>query len=134
ACLLELTDHLATRLRHEGVQARCVELKIRSSEFRTWSRSQTLPEPTDQTDVLWQAAADLFQRSLLDEMLPLRLLRVATSRLTREPAAQGKLFDQGERRRRSGLDRTVDAIRQQLGPDAVRRGSLVERPKTENDS
>jgi DNA polymerase-4 len=134
ACLLELTDHLATRLRHEGVQARCVELKIRSSEFRTWSRSQTLPEPTDQTDVLWQAAADLFQRSLLDEMLPLRLLGVGTSRLTREAAAQGNLFDEAERQRRSGLDRTVDAIRQKLGPDAVRRGSLVERPKTENDS
>src|SRR5207302_4611848 len=56
ACLLDLTDHLAARLRHAGLRARTVELKVRSSDFRTRHRAQALPEATDSTDVLWRAA------------------------------------------------------------------------------
>jgi DNA polymerase-4 len=127
--LLDLVDHLATRLRHAGLHGRAVELKIRSSEFHTWSRSQTLSEPTDVTDVLWQAAAELFERSLSEEMLPLRLLGVGASRLTREPAAQGNLFESDPRERHGAIDRAVDAIRDQFGTGAIRRGSLVDRPQ-----
>src|SRR5262245_857727 len=42
ACLLELVEHLAGRLRRRGVRARTVELKARTAEFRTHTRSQTL--------------------------------------------------------------------------------------------
>ena len=35
ACLLDLVDHLASRLRQSGLHARTVDVKIRSSDFRT---------------------------------------------------------------------------------------------------
>ncbi len=129
--LLDLVDHLGTRLRHEGVRARTVELKVRSSDFRTRMRSQSLPEATDVTNVLWQTAKELFERSLTRDLLPVRLLGVGASRLTRETAVQRGLFDDGARDRHGSLDRVVDAIRGQFGDGAIRRGSLVERPGTE---
>jgi DNA polymerase-4 len=126
-CLLELVDHLASRLRHAGLRARAVELKLRSSEFHTWSRSASLPGETDSTEVLWQAASELLTRSLTEEMLPLRLLGVGAARLSHESEVQGELFDAGERQRREALDHAVDTIRGQFGNAAIRRGSLIDR-------
>jgi DNA polymerase-4 len=123
--LLELVDHLAIRMRNQQVRAGAVELKLRSSDFRTRSRSQTLPEATHATDSLWQAAQALFERSLTSDLLPLRLLGVGAGRLVRG-VAQAGLFDGEERRRQQDLDQAVDAIRDQFGAGAIRRGSLVD--------
>jgi DNA polymerase-4 len=123
SCLLELVDQLAARLRNAGVRARAVDLKVRSSDFRTRTRSLSLPGPTDLTDELWRAALQLFERAVTADVLPLRLLGVGTTNLTRDTLVQGDLFDGGRSRRRAALDRAVDAIRGQLGREAIRRGS-----------
>jgi DNA polymerase-4 len=127
ACLLQLVEHLAARLRHAGLRARTVELKVRSSSFRTRSRSMSLAEATGRTDLLWRAALGLLQRGLSRELLPVRLLGIGASGLTREGDVQGSLFDDGVPERQACLDRAVDAIRGQFGAGALRRGSLLER-------
>jgi hypothetical protein len=53
--------------------------------------------------------------------------RARASRLRRETALQGDLFDGEVRERRQVLDRTVDTIRVQFGAAAVRRGSSLDR-------
>jgi DNA polymerase-4 len=125
-CLLELVDHLGMRLRNQRLRARTVELKIRSSDFRTRTRSLSLAEATDITDLLGQATKTLFGRTLTADLLPVRLLGVGASRLTHDAAVQGDLFDGAERERQSSLDRAVDAIRTQFGVTAIRRGCSVE--------
>jgi DNA polymerase-4 len=125
--LLGLVEQLASRLRQAGLQAGTVELKIRSSDFRTWTRSQALAEATNGTEALWQSAAELLQRSLTREMLPVRLLGVGASRLARAGAAQGTLFDDRSGQRQAALDRAVDGIRGQFGSAAIQRGSLIDR-------
>jgi DNA polymerase-4 len=125
--LLDLVDQLATRLRQAGVRTLAIDLKLRSSDFRTRSRSSVLPEATDVTDVIWRAAAELFARSLVDEMLPLRLLGVGATQLTREALVQGDLFDDGQRERQAAVDKAVDAIRGQFGPSAIQRGCRLEQ-------
>jgi DNA polymerase-4 len=126
--LLDLVDHLAGRLRQAGLHAGAVEVKVRSSAFRTRTRSRALAEATNRTDALWQAAAALLERSLTREMVPVRLLGVGASRLAREGGVQGQLFDADLRERQAALDRAVDAIRGQFGTGAIRRGSLLDRP------
>ncbi len=122
AWLLQLVEQLGRRLRERKVRARTVELKVRTSEFRTHTRSQTLPEPTDVTAVLRRAALAALEQRLPDDWLPLRLLGVGASGLVREAAVQGDLFERAWRARESSLDRTMDAIRKQFGDDAIRRG------------
>jgi DNA polymerase-4 len=125
--LLDLVEHLAARLRHAGLRARTIELKIRSSDFRTRHRGQALPEPSDSTQVLWQSARALFDRGVGRNVLPLRLLGVGATRLTRDAVVQGDFFNDGQQKRQQALDRTVDAIRDQFGAAAIRRGSLLDR-------
>jgi DNA polymerase-4 len=129
-CLLNLVDELATRMRHEGLRGRTVELKVRSSDFETRTRSQSLDEPTNLTQVLWQAALELFKRSVTDEVLPVRLLGVGAIRLTRDPLVQGQLFGQEVLQRQGALDTTIDAIREQFGAEAIHRGSQLEPSET----
>jgi DNA polymerase-4 len=124
--LLDLVDHLATRLRHQDVRARTIEIKIRSSEFRTQFRAQSLPEATNLTDLLWQAAKDLFEKSLTPDLVPVRLLGVGASRLTREAVTQSGLFDTDLRQRQQVLDKTVDAIRKEFGADGIQRASQLD--------
>jgi DNA polymerase-4 len=131
AWLLGLVDQLAGRLRSQGLRGRTVELKVRSSDFRTRTRALALPEATDATDVLWQAALALLDRSLGSDMLPVRLLGVGVTRLTAEAAVQGELFDGDVRGRLGALDRAVDAIRDRFGAGAIQRGSLVDGPAGE---
>src|SRR5262249_51194825 len=129
--LLDLVDHLGRRLRREHVRAGTIEIKIRSSDFHTQVRQQALPEATNLTDMLWQSAKELFQRSLTPDLLPVRLLGVGATKLNRDAVMQGGLFDGETRRRQQAVDQAVDAIRNQFGRDAIQRGSLVDRPDEE---
>jgi len=129
-CLLNLVDELATRMRHEGLRGRTIELKVRSSDFHTRLRSQSLNEVTDVTEIIWQAAQALLERSLTADVLPLRLLGVGAVKLTRDAPVQGQLFDDESRERHSTLDSTVDAIRGQFGAEAIHRASQLEQTET----
>jgi len=132
--LLDLVDHLASRLRHEGLWARTIDVKIRSSDFRTVTRSTTLAEATHLTNVLWKAAADLFERSLTADLLPVRLLGVGATKLTRAPIVQGNLFEENSHPRQAALDQTIDSIRGQFGSESIRRGSLIENSQSEPEA
>jgi hypothetical protein len=90
-----------------------------------------LPEAINITEVLWKAAKTLFERSLTPDLLPVRLLGVGATRLTRDAVAQGDLFDGGLRQRQQAIDETVDAIRGEFGTDAIQRGASLDRPGEE---
>lgn len=127
ACLLDLVDQLAGRLRLAGLRARTLELQLRSSDFHTRHRSATLPHATDLTAELWQVASGLLQRSLSPELLPIRLLGIGAVNLTRDPVMQRSLFEEEERDRHAALDRAVDTVRNQFGNGAILCGSLLGR-------
>jgi DNA polymerase-4 len=124
--LLGLVEQLGQRVRHLGVRAWTIDLKIRTSEFRTYTRAQTLAEPTDLTEAFWQAARGIFERRVPDDWLPLRLLGVGASSLFREMPMQLGLFDQEWQAKQRALDQATDLIRQQFGAGAVRRGGLLD--------
>jgi DNA polymerase-4 len=130
--LLDQVDHLAARLRQVGVQARTVELKVRSSAFRTRIRSLSLVDATNSTEMLWQAALTLLERSITTDILPVRLLGVGATNLTRDQTVQGQLFEDEGRKRQAALDQAIDAIRRQLGGTAIQRGSLIQRKPEES--
>jgi DNA polymerase-4 len=133
AWLLDLVDHLATRLRQAGVWSRTIDLKIRSADFQTRSRSKTLPAATNVTKVIWKAVVELFDQSLSSDFLPLRLLGVGAAKLTREPVTQGDLFDSDSHHRDSALDHTIDTIRAQFGSGSIQRGNLLNRSSSERE-
>jgi DNA polymerase-4 len=119
--LARQAEEVSRRLRSGGLRARTVTVKIRYGDFQTITRSATLPDATDRTDRIADAARTLFDRWADAAFRPVRLIGVGTSHLTGD-AEQLELFtsDRDERQRR--LDRVTDEIRGRLGRDAVHRG------------
>jgi len=119
--LLAQADAVARRVRRHGVRARGVTVKIRYGDFETITRAATLPEPTDVSDDLRRAAADVFVEWARASFRPVRLIGVTATRLTEE-GAQLPLFGAADAERKRRLDKTLDALKDRFGGDAVRRG------------
>ena len=85
--LLARADGVARELRHEGLVARTVHLKVRTGDFETVTRSMTLSEPTDLAEILLEAARELFRDRIALKGRGVRLLGVGVSGL--EPAGAG---------------------------------------------
>ena len=134
AWLLELTEQVARRLRQQNLKGRTVEIKVRFADFRTITRSRKLPEPTNSTNDLWQAAKELFCTRLPKQHLQVRLLGMGVSDIDRSGLRQTQLFDEGDRGKHSRIDEVGDQVRERFGSKALSRGSALEhearhRPK-----
>jgi DNA polymerase IV len=125
AWLLDLTEQVGWRLRRHGLRGRTVQLKVRFADFSLITRSQTLPEPTDITQELWQAADELLGHRLPTGHLPVRLIGIGVSGFDESGYRQGMLFDQEQRQKHTNLDAVADQIRQRFGSSALRRGASV---------
>ena len=123
AWLLELTEHVGRRLRRHRLRGRTVQLKLRFPDFRTITRAQTLPQPTDITHEIWQAAADLLERSLPSRFAGLRLLGIGVSGFERAGDVQPSLFADEDQQKQSQLDAVADDIQARFGSTALSRGS-----------
>lgn len=121
--LLRLTERMTARLRAHGVAAGTVQVKIRRSDFTTYTRRRSLHPPGNGTDPVFAVA-----RGLLDDWLRelpgarVRLLGVGGTDLA--PAAQPDLFAP-QAAADSPLDRTVDEIRGRFGVLALGRARTL---------
>jgi DNA polymerase-4 len=125
AWLVDLTEQVGWRLRRHGLRGRTVHLKVRFADFSTITRSQTLPEPTDITHELWQAADEMLCQRLPAGHLPVRLLGMGVGGLDETGLVQGLLFDQDQRQRQVGLDAVTDQIRERFGSPALFRAATL---------
>lgn len=119
--LLGEVEQVAWRLRKAGLKARTVTVKIRNSEFKTVTRSQTLPSATDVTAELWEAARGSFDSWARERFEAVRLIGVQAKEL--EPAAEAQLdlFTQIKREQQTKIDSATDKIRAKFGDGAIKR-------------
>ena len=127
AWLLELTEQVGCRMRRHNLRGRTVHLKIRFADFSMITRSKTLPEPTNITQEIWQAAAEIFSKRLPARHLPVRLLGMGVSGLDDTGLVQGQLFDRQAREKQARLDSITDEVKDRFGTVAIRRGSTLRR-------
>jgi DNA polymerase-4 len=122
--LHQLADRTSTRLRAKQLQTSCVVVKIRRSDFSTYTRQQHVQPATQETQVIARMAAGLLNEWLQEHpKTALRLLGVGASDLSE--AQQLELFAAPESQRNRELDSTVDKIRERFGSRAVRRGNSL---------
>jgi nucleotidyltransferase/DNA polymerase involved in DNA repair len=128
--ILELSDRVGRRLRREGYLAGGVTLKFRDHLFRTLTRAVLLDQPTDVGDDLFREAWTLLKR-VNWKGKRVRLLGVTATRLlpaTEPPGGQMPLFRPAADRRRH-LARTVDAIQERFGAEAIARATLLPKSR-----
>ena len=124
ATLLDLADSVAGRLRHHELAAGAVQLKLRYEGFETLTRQAPLPYQTRETDPIYQAGVALLRRNLVAG----RAVRlVGLTAISLSDAQQLTLFGAPERSDR--LARSIDAVRDRFGEQAITRARLLtERP------
>lgn len=132
--MLALAEKVAARLRKAQRVARTVTVRYRTSEMRHETRSRTLAEATQQTDVL-TAVADELLLDLLDGpqgpgsrlgRVGCTLIGVTYSALGSPDAIQMALPFAEDGRPTDELDSMIDSIRSRWGNKAVARASLLD--------
>lgn len=118
--LRRLSEGVGRRLRSEPVIGATVKIKLRWSDFTTFTRQVTLPQPTDQDNVIYDAALQLFEQAW-DGERPIRLLGVGVSGLM-PPQRQLTLWDTPIEKEHRLLE-ALDKLRERYGGDIIHRGS-----------
>jgi DNA polymerase IV len=128
--LLRLAGRTARSLRASGLVAKTISVKLRRADFRTFTRSRTLRDPTDVTQQIYAVACELYEASGLADGVLLRLVGVRAAGL--QPAAEaGTQLALGERPVAwRQAESAMDQIARRFGSGALRPGTLVRPGET----
>ena len=124
---VRMADAVAARLRDHDLAGRTVTIKVRFHDFRTITRSVTMPTPIDNGPAVARAAKDLLDQ--IDPSSGVRLLGVSVSQLAGRGSRQLTLdealatgWDPGSgprAHREDDATKAVDAIRRRFGDEAI---------------
>jgi len=113
---------VAHRLRHAGVRARTVQLKLKRADFTLVTRRATLDEATDDGQVLYRTAAALLAR---EPARPTRLTGVSAQNLVAANAPQLGMFAPPPTAAQA-LNRALDAIADRFGAGTVTTADVAD--------
>jgi DNA polymerase-4 len=129
--LLGLAERTSSRLRRARLAAGTIQVKIRQSDFQTFTRQKSLKPPGSGTDQIFEIARTLLRTWLAGNPgARIRLLGVGGSGLA--PAAQDDLFAGQDIAPGTEVDRTVDEIRDRFGSASVGRARTLDTNKVES--
>ncbi len=128
--LRHLGAKVAADLRGAGLAARTITVKLRTSDFATYSMGHTLPEPVESDRGVTEPAETLLAKLRAKHSGPARLAGISLSNLSpARRAEQLAMFEAPmvngvapERERDRDLSRAVDRVREKFGDDAIRTG------------
>lgn len=121
--LLRLADRVAARLRRAGWECGTVAVKIRFDDFTTFSRSQSLTEPTSVGQRIGEAAQKLYES--IDRHDPVRLVGVRAEKLRPTGSSAFALWDDDEHWRK--VEGALDDARARFGSATISRARHVGR-------
>ena len=115
--LWELVEEVGARLRREELYARCLTVKIRYSNFQTFTRSRTLLSPTCFDKEIFETVSALLRENIARGRA-VRLLGVSASAL-QESGWQEPLFNSERRKSLERLYKGIDDLRRKYGDEAI---------------
>ncbi len=122
--LMELSSGVGYRLRSSGFTAKTITLKLRYRDFRTITRSLTIPETIYCDRDIYQAAVNLFEKNCGSP--PWRLVGVQASAF--EQGSQVSIFSsQAENEKETRLTETRDKLRKKFGSDVIIQGRRLKK-------
>ncbi|OPZ01205.1 MAG: DNA polymerase IV [candidate division BRC1 bacterium ADurb.BinA364] len=121
--LSALCERIAGALRSEQAAARTIRVRIRYADFKTESRSTTLPTPTRDDRLIFAVARESLL-ALYRRRVRLRLLGVAAAGLS-SPGWQQDFFEAARNEALERLYAGMDRIRGRYGFGAILRGESL---------
>ncbi len=127
--LLGLSDRTGTRLRNKSLLAGVIQVKIRQSDFRTYTRQSRVRPATANTQLIFQEAAQLVDDWRSEHPgQRIRLLGVGGAALAEDQ--QLDMFSDQPKLDGNRVDKTVDAVRErfsELGSLALQSARTLRR-------
>lgn len=139
--LSDLCEQVAARLRSKSYTAKTVTLKLRFPDFKTITRSITLGEPDNNTQILMDNAVVLFTKAMQQHKSAIRLIGFGASGLSKademldeneqkSSSSQDSQFDMfvnqdsdnSSTTKQKNIDQITDKVNQRFGKKTVRRG------------
>ena len=133
--LLQQSERVGRELRKMGVKAKVIGLKLKHDDFIQVTRRMTLPAPTQSTNTIYQAAAELLDQYNLSRKI--RLVGVGASGfISATEPVQMSIFDKTPAMRQNWekVDKTLDHIDQKFGKKLFHRASSPDIPGKEPSS
>ncbi len=109
-------------LRQEGLRGSTVKLKLRWSDFTTFTRQTTLGGATNQDIDIYQAVLGLFEKAWTANTR-VRLIGVGVSNFEPVKRQLGLWDARPEQPESEPLKATLTRLRERFGDQAIRRGS-----------
>jgi nucleotidyltransferase/DNA polymerase involved in DNA repair len=131
--IFKLAEKVGGRLRRMNATGATVQLKIRFSDFKTYTRSYTIKKGINATEQIFEISNLLFS-----EFLPLRfnvrLVGVGLSHLENEKGVQLSIWDHMNDKKLK-LEKVMDQIQDKYGKNAIKHAeSLTEQKPKKKDS
>jgi DNA polymerase-4 len=123
--------HIAASLQKNRLVGSTVKLKLRWPNFSTITRQVTLPEPSQEQEVIYKFARELFDGNW-DKKTPIRLIGVGVSGLE-PPSKQLGLWDGVDYSRLAKVEAAIYEVNQKFGADKLHRGIIREDPSGDRD-
>jgi len=120
ATLLDLAESVATRLRHHGMAAGAVQLKLRYEGFDTITRQAPLDHQARDAEPIYELGVALLRKARAPERA-VRLIGLTAIHLSEYQ--QLSLFDAPDKTDR--LTRSIDSVRKRFGERAITRARLI---------
>jgi nucleotidyltransferase/DNA polymerase involved in DNA repair len=126
--LLWLADELCWRLRRHGLAGRTVSLKLRTDDFRTVHRAETVEIPIDTADALLPVARRLLARADTTR----RAIRLVGISLSQFDAPQRSLFVDERQKKEHDVASALDKVKERFGDAALTRAALMGKQERRN--
>lgn len=129
--LMELAEKVGRRLRRAESAGRVVVLKLKTHDFKTRTRNQTLNEPTRRAAKIYEIGRELLLREANGTRF--RLIGIGVSDLyASDEADHGDLVDT-KAKRGAELEEALDRLRDKFGGQAVTRALIMRSPDDDED-
>ena len=116
AYLFKMSEKVSFRLHSNSLKGNTVFIKVRYSDFSTYSRQKSLKVAVNSSEEIYQIAKTLLNKDNLLKK-PLRLLGVGVANLCSEGKEQLNLFADDD----DHLDQTIDELKRKYGFDKISR-------------
>lgn len=118
--MLLLCERVSRRLRRHDLKGKTITVKLRLSNFKTFSRAQTLSQRVNFSDVIYKTALTLI-KNFYQQGMRFRLIGVRVSNFE-DQYVQDTLYESPDHVRDENLHKAFDVIKDKFGESAIRRG------------
>ena len=129
--LFQLSEKVGGRLRRSHLKGYTIHLKIRFSDFQTYTRSHTLKNTISLTEDIYETVT-----ILLDEFLPLenfiRLLGVGVSHLENDGGSQLSIWDITDEKKLK-VEKLMDQIQDKFGKNIIKHAEGIPTRSTKKN-